>query len=435
MRLLAKLRRVLAKVLSRKKKPAAPIETISNEEDNPPEKLVYPAESELHEATILGFPSRCSLPPTHYDAVCAELIDLALAIAEFEPVRMYVRPDEKQLAESLIKATHKESSKVTLIPCPINHCWVRDTGPVYVREATPTIPNRRFALNFRFNEWGGKRPQSDGNRWGQQWPPMDEEALRENADFARWVIEHDKQPLPVTCIDAAIRVEGGALVTDGDGTLLITESSIIGATRNPPAKGSTEKYTYNRLLDSCNVPGRGMSKAVIEAELKRLLGVEKVIWFPGRVGADITDVHMDAEARFVRPGVIVYSKPHDEASDLWKEISAEILEILERETDARGRRFEIHTIEEPDPRQLVQKEEDELAASYVNFCFVNGGLIIPRFGDNEKDGKALEMLQTLFPERVVRQVYTNAIPLTGGVIHCVTQQVPAMTPKSGLCFH
>ena len=366
-------------------------------------QYILPAESERHVATILGFPSRISLPPAQYQAVCAELAELAVTIAEFEPVRFYVRPKDKDHAERLVKATGKEISNVAFISCPINHCWVRDTGPIYVHDATGRFHDRRFALNFRFNEWGGKKPEDNEVRWGQQWPVMDNEALQENADFARWVIEHDDDPSPVTRIDAPLRTEGGALVTDGEGTLLITESSIVCEARNP-----------------------GMSRAMVEAELKRLLGIEKVIWFPGRRNADITDVHMDAEARFVRPGVIVYSKPHDIATDEWKELSAEILEILSRECDARGRQLKIHTIEEPDPRGLVRSVDDELAASYVNFYFVNGGLIIPKVGDAERDQKALEILQELLPERVVRQVYTNAIPLTGGVLHCVTQQVPVL---------
>jgi agmatine deiminase len=112
---------------------------------------------------------------------------------------------------------------------------------------------------------------------------MNDNALQENTEFARWVIEHDCIPSSVTRIDAPIRAEGGALVTDGEGTMLITESSIDCDKRNP-----------------------GMSKAEIEAELKRLLGIEKVIWFPGRRNVDITDVHIDAKARFVRPGVIAY---------------------------------------------------------------------------------------------------------------------------------
>ena len=366
-------------------------------------RYIFPAESERHEATIMGFPSRCSLPPDQYDAVCNELAQLALAIAEFEPVRLYARPEEIQLAESLVKSNDSDTLRILIVPCPINHCWVRDTGPVYVRDTTGTFPNRRFAINFRFNEWGGKLPEDDGICWGQQWPLMSDQALQENADFARWIIEHDHEPTPVGRIDAPIRAEGGSLVTDGEGTLLITESSIVCDVRNP-----------------------GMSKADIEVELKRLLGIEKVIWFPGRRHVDITDVHMDAEARFVRPGVIAYSKPHAIAIDLWKDLSAEILDILGRETDAKGRRLQIHTIEEPDPRGLVKSDHDELSASYVNFYFVNDGLIIPKFGDDERDQRALETFQALMPERVVRQVYASAIPLTGGVIHCVTQQVPAM---------
>lgn len=48
----------------------------------------------------------------------------------------------------------------------------------------------------------------------------------------------------------------------------------------------------------------GMNRDEIEQELRRLLGVEKVIWCPGRNNLDITDAHMDAEVRFVRPGVV-----------------------------------------------------------------------------------------------------------------------------------
>lgn len=398
-----KLRKVLAKLFSRSTTAYSHVKDNDNNPVPGEPTYIFPAEGEPHEATMLGFPSRCSLPLAQYDAVCGELVQLAAAIAEFEPIRIYVRPEDKETAETLINDAIQDISRVTFISCPINHCWVRDTGPVYVRDATGTSLHRRYAVNFRFNEWGNKKPEEDGRCWGQQWPVMDDEAIRENADFARWVIDHDDNPAPVTQIDSPIRLEGGALVTDGEGTLLITESCVVCEERNP-----------------------GMSKAEIEKHLKRLLGIQKVIWFPGRRNADITDVHMDAEARFVRPGVLVYSKPHEVALDMWKDLSREIKEILDRETDAKGRHFEIHTIEEPDPRGLTQNADEELAASYVNFFFVNGGLILPKFGDKERDGRALETMQALLPERIIRQVYTNAIPLTGGVLHCVTQQIPAM---------
>ncbi|KAJ5994251.1 hypothetical protein N7451_009975 [Penicillium sp. IBT 35674x] len=335
--------------------------------------------------------------------VCIELVELATAIAGFEPVRIYVRPADKTLLESLLQNTGKDLSCVTVIPCPINHCWVRDTGPVYIRDATGKFSDRRFAINFRFNEWGGKKPDGNGLCWGQRWPPLDDKALQENADFARWIIDHDCEPDLVTRIKSPLRAEGGAFVTDGEGTLLITESSIMCDVRNP-----------------------GMSKARIEGELKRLLGIQKVIWFPGRRNVNITDVHMDTKARFVRPGVIVYSKPHYMAVDVWKKVSAEIWETLGRERDSNGRTLQIHTIEEPDPQGLTSGADDELSASYVDFYFVNGGLIIPKFGDEDRDQRALELLSSLMPDRIVRQVYTNAMPLSGGGLHRVTQQVPCM---------
>jgi agmatine/peptidylarginine deiminase len=126
---------------------------------------------------------------------------------------------------------------------------------------------------------------------------MSAEELEENATFATRVIDSDSSPSPVTLVDSRICLEGGALVVDGEGTLLATESSIINENRNP-----------------------GLSKDEIEAELRRLLGVEKIIWFPGRKGLDVTDVHADAEVNFVRQGVVVLSRTHPSAPKPWIEI-------------------------------------------------------------------------------------------------------------------
>lgn len=226
---------------------------------------------------------------------------------------------------------------------------------------------------------------------------MDEPARRENAAFARTILNLEG----VARVETDLRLEGGGIELDGEGTFMATESSILGA-RNP-----------------------GLGRAEIEAELGRLLGVRKFVWFPGRVGLDITDVHVDAEARFVRPGVVVVCRPRESEGVHW-EIYREIRGVLETSTDACGRRFEVHDVEVPDLALIrgdTPGEEDAPAASYVNFYFVNGGLILPAFGDAEADRKALELFESLVPEREIRQVEVNALPRTGGVLHCVTQQV------------
>lgn len=396
----------------------------------------YPAETTPHLATILSLPSKASTFPPLHAKTTTEIITLATTIALFEPVRLHVRPEDQRHAQTLLtqaleKASAVQKQRIALIPAPTNHVWVRDTGPVYVRGVQD---GRRYAVDFGFCEWGNKlgeliynsSPDKIGALGGchgsssgaadasasasasSDWPVMDAKLQAENTAFASRVLEIENTlhpENPVTRVIFAVRLEGGGIEMDGEGTFLAAESSVLVPSRNA-----------------------GLSRTEIETELRRLLGVTKFIWVPGREGLDITDCHIDAEARFIRPGVVVLCKPHPSCEPVYFDIYREIREILERETDAQGRRFEIHDIVEPDPILVkgdvhVVGEEIWPAASYVNFYFVNGGLVIPAFGDGEADRRALEILKRLVPEREVVQVAVNALPRTGGVLHCTTQQV------------
>jgi agmatine deiminase len=346
----------------------------------------------------MGFPSRASCLESLWEKNCEEIIDLAAAISDFEPVRLYTRPEDIAYAQSLVNQKVRIPSKVHIIPAPVNHCWVRDTGPVYVHNET----GQRLAISFEFNEWGNKngwRGIHGHYRYGN--PSMTKERLQENTDFARNVIAADKSPTAVQRVVPRIRTEGGGLVVDGEGTLIVAESYMVCEQRNP-----------------------GQTRDEIEEELRRLLGVQKVIWCPGRKNLDITDCHLDAEVRFVRPGVVVLTR-HSSTAGEWLKCGEEVQEIMKSEIDAKGRPFEIHIIEEPDPKDFGALPDDEVVTSYLNCYFCNGGLIIPGFGSEVHDRKALETWQALLPDREVRQVPLRTIPLSGGVIHCVTQQVPA----------
>lgn len=268
----------------------------------------------------------------------------------------------------------------------------------------------RHAIDFRFCEWGnsvGELIYNDSADKkgampdGSDWPVLDAERRAENTAFAQRVLELEGAGVPR--VVSKVRLEGGGIEMDGEGTFMAMESSVTVPSRN-----------------------EGISRDEIEVELKRLLGVKKFIWIPGREGLDITDYHIDAEARFVRPGVVVVGKPHPKCKKVFWDVYHEMREILDAAIDAQGRKLEVYDIEEPDP-ELVQGnvpgEETDTAASYVNFYFTNNGLVIPAFGDTEIDRRALETLQKLVPEREVRQVAVNALPRTGGVLHCTTQQV------------
>ncbi len=327
-----------------------------------------PDESDPHKRTWMAFGAsqkiwgRQLLP-----VVQRNLASIALTIAKYEPVSMLVREADMALARQLM------GDKVELIRCPLDDLWMRDTGPVFV----VTANGEKAAVDFNFNGWGKK--QTFGN----------------DAKVAAFVAQQSGVPL----IETNLVLEGGGIEVDGHGTAIITESCVLNKNRNP-----------------------GVTKSQCEQELKRLLGLEKIIWLPGIKGKDITDGHTDFYARFARPGVVIAGyDPFPDSFD--HEVTKRHLEILNQSTDANGRKIEVVVLEAP---ATVRKKFDseDLAAGYINFYVCNGAVIAPEFGDPVADAAAKKELQKAFPGRDVVQLNIDAIAAGGGGIHCTTQQEP-----------
>lgn len=206
---------------------------------------------------------------------------------------------------------------------------------------------------------------------------------------------------------------------------------------------STCLTTEECLLHKNRNPSLGKSE--IESVLKRQLGVEKVIWLPLGLHADHdTNGHVDNFACFARPGVVLLAWC-DDAADPQHAISRRALELLKKETDARGRPLEVVKLPCPPVLTRTQAEYDglaplgkenraageRLAASYVNFYVANGGVVAPAFGGAAAaaDAEAGRILRAAFPGREVVQVPTREIVLGGGNIHCITQQQPTAEAK------
>jgi agmatine deiminase len=327
-----------------------------------------PDEGEPHQRTWMAFGAskkiwRKKLLPD----VQRNLATIALAIAKYEPVSMLVRQSDLPLAQQLM------GSKVELIVCPLDDLWMRDTGPVFV----VTENNDKAAVDFNFNGWGGKQD------------------FGYDAEVAAFVA----QRAGVRRIQAEVILEGGGIEVDGHGTAIITESCVLNENRNP-----------------------GVSKTQCEQKLKRLLGLEKIIWLPGIIGKDITDGHTDFYARFANPAVVVAGyDPDPKSSD--HAVTKRHLEILRASTDATGRELEVVVLEAPSTVR-EQFANDDFAAGYINFYVCNGAVIAPEFGDKRTDLAAKQTLQRLFPERKVVQLNIDGIAAGGGGIHCTTQQEP-----------
>jgi agmatine deiminase len=158
------------------------------------------------------------------------------------------------------------------------------------------------------------------------------------------------------------------------------------------------------------------------------LDLDKVIWLGRGLDGDITGGHVDNLACFAAPGVVCLTWT-DDRSDPLHAICTDAGERLERTSDARGRRLEVHRLPAPGPLAYTEEESSEsaerrLSASYVNFYIANDSVIVPLL-DSRTDDQALEILGALFGDRSVIGVPRREILLGGGKIQCITQQVPA----------
>lgn len=346
----------------------APLSAVATSITPSPESWRMPDEGEPHAATWMSFGPRENIWGRRLLKPAQEQLALiAQTIAAFEPVRMLVRERDYELATRLC------GPRVQLQIRPVDDLWMRDTGPVFVRNQAGKLAG----VDFNFNGWG------------------DKQAHAQDAKVAAFVAQTSKVPRQTT----KLVLEGGGLEVDGAGTAIITESCVLNANRNP-----------------------GLSNQACEAELMQLLGLGKIIWLPGIADRDITDGHTDFYARFAAPGVVVAGLDEDPAS-YDHTVTQRHLEILRQATDARGQRLRVEVLKAP---QSIRKtfENKEFAAGYINFYVCNGAVIGPQFGDTRADANAHALMRELFPRREVVQLNIDAIAAGGGGIHCTTQQQP-----------
>jgi agmatine deiminase len=328
----------------------------------------YPEETDPHARTFMQWPVNPAVhedPDFLYD-LQDTIAEIAGTIAEFEPVVMLA-------AAKYHKAIRKRvSGAVDLWDIPTDDLWCRDSGPSFVVDGKGGLA----LTQFNFNGWGGK--QVHGN----------------DGKVATRVAE--RLGLPV--FDVGPVGEAGGVETDGHGTLIAHESSWVNPNRN---KGS---------------------KAEVEAMLLDTMGATKMIWAPGIKGADITDYHIDALARFVKPGqVLIQMGEEIDPDDPWSVAAFETRDILASAKDAEGRKLDLVALPEPYDTRV---DSPDFVASYVNYYVCNGAVIAAEFGDKAADAEAAEILASLYPGREIVMLNIDAVGEVGGGIHCATHEQP-----------
>jgi agmatine deiminase len=360
-----------------------------------------PGEYKPHTGTIMIYPTRPGSWGKDRSDTLKSFGQVYLEIMKREQLHLLVEEqfykEASDFVDGLIEGYAKK--QVSLHVFDSDDAWARDVGPTFVTDGKGNIRG----VNWSFNAWGGR---VDGLY--ASWDKDDKVA----GSFCK--------EMGYDYYDAAPFVlEGGSIHSDGEGTVMVTQSCLLSAGRNPD-----------------------LTKEQIEDKLKRYLGAKKILWLPRGIYNDETNEHVDNACAFIKPGEVVLAWT-DDKNDPQYEMSLADLEYLESETDARGRKLKVHKLPIPDHPVLVcesdlanyEFEEGEdtrevgerLAASYVNFYFINGAVLVPRFGgDNaQSDERAVGILKELCPDREIIGIDARPILLGGGNIHCITQQIPA----------
>jgi len=329
-----------------------------------------PEEGERHLRTFMQWPVNKKV---HRDRVFLELLQGAIAkvanaISEFEPVVMLMAREHEPGARKVL------SKKVEIWDIATDDLWCRDSGPAFVVDGKGGLA----VTQFNFNGWGNKQTHAH------------------DGQIARRVAER----LGLQIFDNGLVGEAGGVEQDGAGTLIAHESSWVNANRNT------------------------LDRAGVEALLCEALGAKSVIWAPGIKGADITDYHIDALARFVKPGVVVIQMPKAVVpDDPWSRAAFETHAILAAARDARGQPLELVRLPEP---QKPRVKAADFVASYVNYYVCNGAVISAQFGDALADAEAASTLKRLYPGREIVTLNVDPIGECGGGIHCATHEQPAV---------
>ena len=338
----------------------------------------FPPEWHPHRATWFSWPRPEGISfPDKYHTVPENLARIFREIAPRERVEINVpNGNYERIVRRQLEEHGCPTKNVFFHHIKTNESWCRDHGPAFVMRKNRAGKREMAIVDWGFNAWGGKYPPYDDD---------DAVPTRIAEEFG----------LPV--FYPGIVMEGGAVDFNGAGVILTTTSCLLNKNRNPQ-----------------------LSKPQVEQYLKDYYGQKHVVWLGEGIAGDDTDGHVDDLARFIDAETIVTAIEEDPADENYK-LLKDNLRRLELARDPSGKPFKIVQIPMPG---VVEYDDQRLPATYVNFYFVNGALLVPTYRHKKNDRRAMETLQQHLPKHQVIGIDCVELIWGLGAIHCLTQQQP-----------
>src|SRR6266446_4379181 len=326
----------------------------------------FPPEWHPHSATWFSWPRPEGISfPDKYHTVPANLAAIMREIVPRERVHINVpNGNWEYIVRRQLKENRCPTDNVYFHNIKTNESWCRDHGPAFVLRKKGKKTEAAI-VDWGFNAWGGK------------YPPYDDDDA---------VPTHIAKELKVPVFYPQIVMEGGAVDFNGRGTILTTESCLLNKNRNP-----------------------SLSKKQVEQYLKDYYGQKQVLWLGEGIAGDDTDGHIDDLARFINPTTIVTAL-EDDPKDENYEILQDNLKRLKPFKD-----FNIVILPMPG---RIEHDNQRLPATYINFYFINGALLVPTYGNKKLDQRALATLQKHLPNHKVIGINCTELIWGLGAIHC-----------------
>lgn len=340
----------------------------------------FPAEWEKQQGILLCFPHNGNDWPGKYGAIQWAFVEFIKKVAQVEEVFLLVSNEKlKEKVVGILEMAHVKITNVSFIIQKSNRSWMRDSGPIVIKNDK----NGREALNFNFNGWAKYN--------NYQLDKLVPSKVAAFLDIPLTQVIYNGKP---------VIIEGGAIDSNGKGTLLTSEECL--------------------LHPGIQVRNKNFTKADYEAVFKEYLGITNVIWLGNGIEGDDTHGHIDDLCRFVNENTIIAVAESDPKDPNYLTLQDNLKRLQQAKLE-NGKSPNIVCL--PMPKR-IDFDNVRIPASYANFLILNKCVLVPVFND-PNDRIALNIIAACFPEREIIGISAIDLIWGFGTLHCLSQQIPA----------
>lgn len=272
-----------------------------------------------------------------------------------------------------------DPDRYVIVELPINDTWARDHGFLTVFDNGEPV-----LLDFQFNGWGLKFASDKDN--------LINRGLFAQSTLVKTKASYENHLSTV--------LEGGSIESDGHGTIMTTSECLLSPNRNG-----------------------AHFREEIEQMLKEAFGAERILWVDhGYLAGDDTDSHIDTLARMAPGNTIMYVKCDDKSDEHYQQLNMMEYDLKKFVVADTGKPYNLVALPMCTP-QFEPIDGHRLPATYANFLFINGAILVPIY-NAPTDDAALEVFRKTFPDYEVVGIDCSPLIRQHGSLHCVTMQYP-----------